>query len=144
MQTPPAEFIVTASDVAAVEAGYGWDPAAVDHVLRFAGTLRDPMNADKPYRLLAWQLHETRRLFGWRRPNGRRRFTRLNVWIPKKNGKTSWLAFLALVMLLVDKEKRPGCYVASATGVSSPADQPVTKAFACALLSSVMLAKVMR
>lgn len=116
MEQPPAEFVVTESDRKALEAGYYWDQSKVDHVLKFAATLRDPMDADKPYRLLAWQLHETRRLFGWRKPNGRRRFTRLNVWVPKKNGKTSWLAFLALYFLLADGEKRPGCYVASATG----------------------------
>jgi len=84
--------------------------------MAFSSTLRDPMHRGRPYKLLRWQHDLTERLFGWSRPDGRRRFTRLNVWIAKKNGKTSWLAFLALYFLLADAERRPGCYVTSATG----------------------------
>ncbi len=112
----PAEWIITASDRLAVKRGYRWSESAIQHALDFAATLRDPMDAEKPYVFLKWQLAEVRKLFGWRRPDGRRRFTRLNYWIPKKDGKTSFLAFLGLYFLCVDGEKRPGCYVASATG----------------------------
>ncbi len=113
---PPAYYVLTESDRLAVETGYRWDAGAVDHVVAFSKTLRDPMDPEKPYNFLDWQYHGTSRLFGWRRDDGRRRFTRLNLWIPKKNGKTSWVAFLALTFLLADGQRRPGCYVTSATG----------------------------
>ena len=112
----PAEYIVTASDREAIRQGYGWSPAAVEHVYRFSRSLRDPNDPSRPYRLLPWQSRETARLFGWRRSGDRRRrFTRLNCWIPKKNGKSSWLAFLALYFLVADGERRPGVYIASGT-----------------------------
>ncbi len=113
---PPPEFVRTASDRRALELGYKWSTDAVDHVLQFADTLRDPMNPDKRYGLLDWERSLTVPLFGWRRPSGRRRFAQLNVWVPKKNGKSSWVAFLALVFLLADGERRPGCYATSSTG----------------------------
>jgi phage terminase large subunit-like protein len=85
----------------------------VDYVTDFAGTLRNPTNADQAYQLMPWQYRETAALFGWRRPDGRRRFSRLNCWMPKKNGKTSWLAFLNLLFFLANGEPRPECYAAS-------------------------------
>jgi phage terminase large subunit-like protein len=107
----PSEYIRTASDRRAVELGYRWSQAAVDHVVRFGASLRDPNDASRPFELLTWQYRDVvAPLFGWRAPDGRRRFARLNVWIPKKNGKSGLLAFLALVYLLADGEKRPGVY----------------------------------
>jgi phage terminase large subunit-like protein len=99
--------------------GFGWKGAAVQHVLDFAATLRDPMDPAKPYRLLAWQEAVARRLYGWRRPDGRRRFSRLSLWVPKKNGKSSFLSFLGLAFLLADGERRPGCFVLSTNGERS-------------------------
>ena len=116
LQNVPTKWIRTASDREAVKLGYKWNQGAVDHVLKFSGTLRDPMDPARTYELLAWQFDATCRLFGWRRPDGRRRFNLLDLWIPKKNGKSSFLAFLGLVFLLIDGELRPGCYITSATG----------------------------
>lgn len=114
LDVPPDE-IRTASDRKALAEGYRWSEQAIAHVLAFAATLKDPNDSDRPYRLAGWQLKIVRSLFGWRKPSGLRRFTRLSLWIAKKNGKTSFLAFLALVYLLADGERRPGCYVTSAT-----------------------------
>lgn len=114
----PARYVKTAADRLAIERGYWWSPAAVDHALRFAATLRDPENpADKPFRFLRWQRDDVvAPLVGWRRPDGRRRFTTVSIWVPKKNGKTGLLAFLNLYFLLADGEPRPGCYVVSGSG----------------------------
>jgi len=108
--------ILTASDLAAARAGCKWNQGAVDRVLRFASTLRNPMDPSQPYKPLRWQVERViEPLFGWRRPDGRRRFTRLIVYIPKKNGKTSLVALLSLYMLLADGEPRPHCVAVSTT-----------------------------
>jgi len=110
------ERILTASDLAAARAGCRWNPSAVDRVRRFASTLRNPMDATLPYTPLRWQVQRViEPLFGWRKPDGRRRFSRLVVYIPKKNGKTSLVALLALYMLLADGEPRPHCVAVSTT-----------------------------
>jgi phage terminase large subunit-like protein len=57
----------------------------------------------KPFTLEPWQANDiVRPLFGWKRPDGRRRYTRCIVYLPRKNGKTELAAGLALLMLLGD------------------------------------------
>jgi phage terminase large subunit-like protein len=112
----PPEFLRTRSDEQAVELGYLWSWGPVNRVLKFASTLRDPVDPAKPYRLQPWQLDIVQRLFGWRRPNRRRRFNRVDLWIPKKNGKTSFIAFLLLNGFLNDGELKPVCAGTSITG----------------------------
>ena len=116
---PPADQIRTRSDVAAVAAGCRWSRLAIARKLRFARSLRDPRDRTRPYRLLTWQRELLYKLEGWRRPDGRRRFTQLHVWIPKKNGKTSFLAELNLDGLLNDREPQPGCYVVATSANQS-------------------------
>ncbi|WP_300009711.1 terminase TerL endonuclease subunit [uncultured Roseobacter sp.] len=59
----------------------------------------------KPFELEDWQQDEiVRPLFGWKRPDGTRRFRRCYVWVPRKNGKTELAAGIALLMLLGDAE----------------------------------------
>jgi len=116
----PADRIITTSDLAAARAGYKWSPSAIDHANRFAATLRNPMDASQIYRPLTWQsrlLLEP--LFGWRRPDGRRRFNRIILFVPKKNGKTSLMSFLGNYMLLADGEQRPGVKAVSTTSDNS-------------------------
>lgn len=58
----------------------------------------------KPLKLLEWQRDFIMRLYGWRRPDGTRRYRTFYVEIPKKNGKSTLLAGLALYHLLGDGE----------------------------------------
>lgn len=75
--------------------------------------------AGRPFKLEFWQEHDILRpLFGWKRPDGTRRYRRCFVWIPRKNGKTEFAAGLALLMLLGDGE--PGAEVYS---IASEKDQ---------------------
>jgi phage terminase large subunit-like protein len=68
--------------------------------------------AGRPFVLRPWQEHDILRpLFGWKRPDGTRRYRRCFVWVPRKNGKTEFAAGLALLMLLGDGE--PGGQVFS-------------------------------
>jgi phage terminase large subunit-like protein len=65
-----------------------------------------------PFGLSPWQEMITANLFGWRRSDGTRRFRRAHIEIPRKNGKTTWLAGTGLYLLLPDGE--PGAEVYSA------------------------------
>ncbi len=69
--------------------------------------------AGKPFELLPWQWESViRPLFGWKRPDGTRRFRRAYIEVPKKNGKSTLCAGLALFLLSKDGE--PGAEVYSA------------------------------
>lgn len=61
--------------------------------------------AGRPFTLEGWQENDVvRPLFGWKRPDGTRRYRRCYIWVPRKNGKTEFAAGLALLMLLGDGE----------------------------------------
>jgi len=59
----------------------------------------------KPFNLTDWQKQEIiYPLFGWVRPNGRRRFRRTYIEMPKKNGKSTIASGIGLYMLVGDGE----------------------------------------
>lgn len=64
--------------------------------------------AGKPFLLIPWERSFVRRLFGWQRGEVRR-FTKVSVWIPKKNGKSMLSSGTALV--LADADLEPGAEV---------------------------------
>lgn len=69
--------------------------------------------AGKPFALQAWQRDDIiRPLFGWKRADGSRRYRRAYIEIPRKNGKSTLSAGIALYLLFVDDE--PGAEVYSA------------------------------
>lgn len=67
--------------------------------------------AGSRFELLPWQVEALREVFGWKRPDGTRRYRTAFVAVPRKNGKSSWSAGVALYMLLADGE--PGAEVYS-------------------------------
>lgn len=85
-----------------------FDQATADKAVGFfAGRLRltEGQWAGKPFILEPWQEHDIiRPLFGWKRPDGTRRYRRCYVWVPRKNGKTELAAGVALIALLGDGE----------------------------------------
>lgn len=94
----PAEFVITAADRRAIRLGYGWSQEAVDHVVAFFRTFLVVRSEGYtgPFVLEDWQYKAIARMYGWRRPDGRRRFTEVYINICKKNGKSLLLAGLAL------------------------------------------------
>lgn len=69
--------------------------------------------AGKPFALQEWQRDDVvRPLFGWKRDDGSRKYRRAYIEIPRKNGKSTLSAGLALYMLFADNE--PGAEVYSA------------------------------
>lgn len=69
--------------------------------------------AGEPFELERWQREQIiRPLFGWKREDGSRRYRSLYVEVPRKNGKSTLGAGIALLLLCADGE--PGAEVYSA------------------------------
>src|SRR5882672_6813711 len=92
-------------DRAAAEKRVAWFPKYLRHTKgEWAG---------KPFTLAAWQAERVvRPVFGWKRPDGTRRYRVVYVEIPKKNGKSAFCSGLALNLLTADDE--PGAEIYSA------------------------------
>jgi len=70
--------------------------------------------AGKPFELDTWQENIVATLFGWKLDNGYRRFRTSYIEIPRKNGKSTLCAGLALYMLISDGEAGAEVYSAAA------------------------------
>jgi len=69
--------------------------------------------AGEPFKLLEWQREKViRPLFGWKRADGMRRYRKAYIEVPRKNGKSTLAAGIALYLLFADGE--PGAEVYSA------------------------------
>lgn len=93
---------------------YWFDEEAADRVCHFFErciTHTTGELAGKPFYLIDWQRDLLRKLFGWKRPDGTRRYHVLFLMIPRKNGKSTLAAGIALYLLLGDRE--PGAQVYS-------------------------------
>ncbi len=96
--------------------GFSFDEAAAD---RAVGFFRDLLRhvkgewAGRSLELEPWQERDIiRPLFGWKRPDGTRRYRTVYVEIPRRNGKSTISAGIALYLLAADSE--PGAEVYSA------------------------------
>lgn len=106
-----------AQDDYAVSQGCYFDDAAADRVRSFFRFLRHSKGefAGRPFELLAWQWEQViRPLFGWKRADGTRRYRRAYIEIPKKNGKSTICAGLALYLAIADREPGAQVYIAAA------------------------------
>ena len=70
--------------------------------------------AGAPFKLERWQREIVRTVFGWKRPDGTRRYRTCYIEIPRKNGKSSLCAGFALYLLMADKEPSAEVYSAAA------------------------------
>jgi phage terminase large subunit-like protein len=71
-------------------------------------------NAGKPFTLLPWQHHVIRELFGRLNPDGTRQHRVGYIELPKKQGKSTTLAGIALYMTAFDSEAGAEVYGAAA------------------------------
>ena len=112
------QWIRTPNDRLAVKQGCCFDLPAAERVRTFFKTFLVHSKgewAGKPFELLDWQWRDVvAPLFGWKRPDGSRRFRRGLIAIPKKNGKSTLLAGLGLYMLMMDGEGGAEVYTAAA------------------------------
>jgi len=66
----------------------------------------------QPFILCPWEYALIGNLFGWKRPDGTRRYRQALLYVPRKNGKTTLAAGIVLYMLYLDHE--PGAQIYSA------------------------------
>jgi len=80
-------------------AGYEWNAESAERPVKFIEQLcRHPDElggSPTKIELIEWQRELLRTLFGWRRPDGRLRYRRAGVFVPKKNRKSSLMSQLA-------------------------------------------------
>lgn len=96
------------------ERGLRFDRAAGQHAIDFFGFLKHSKGewAGQPFLLSAWQQFILWCVFGWKRADGLRRFRTAYIEVPRKNGKTTFIAGLGLYLLAADGE--PGAEIYSA------------------------------
>ncbi len=96
--------------------GYYFDEQAADLAVLFFEQLLVHVEgewAGEPFILQDWQRDEIiRPLFGWKRPDGTRKYRRAYIEIARKNGKSTLVAGIALYLLFMDDE--PGAQVLGA------------------------------
>jgi phage terminase large subunit-like protein len=94
-------------DLAAATPGNWFDAALADKVIRIWPTWffhTEGRWAGKPFVLALWQEIIVRLLVGWRNAEGFRHFRRLILWVARKNGKSEFMAALALLFFVCDGE----------------------------------------
>lgn len=111
------DWIRNKSDEVALQKGCYFDYAAADRVRQFMHTFltnTEAPFAGQPFRLLPWQWNQVIAPgFGWKMPDGTRRFKEIQTWIPKKNGKSTIAAAIALYLLIADGEYGASIYSAA-------------------------------
>lgn len=101
-------------DELAVAQGCYFDEEAGDYVVEFLeGFCRQSKGewAGEPLHVMDWQWDFIKRLYGWKRADGRRRFKKAYLEVPKKNGKSTKLSGLGVYHLIADGEDAPECYL---------------------------------
>lgn len=97
--------------------GFWFDQAAGERVVYFIQRYcrhHKGQWAGQPFMLADWQAGALLILFGWKRPDGMRRFSMAYLEVPRKNGKSELAAAIGLYLTVADHE--PGAEVyASAT-----------------------------
>lgn len=113
-----AKWIRTEADRHAVKEGCWFDIKAAERVRDFFRKFLKHSSgewAGKPFELQEWQwLDVIAPLYGWRTADGRRRYARAFIEIPKKNGKSTLCSGLALYHLVADHESGAEVYCAAA------------------------------
>jgi len=66
----------------------------------------------EPFHLEIWQQAVIGNLFGWKRPDGTRRYRECLIYVPRKNGKSELAAAIVCLILYTDGE--PGAQIYSA------------------------------
>lgn len=98
--------------------GQWFDAEAARHAIEFFPRfLRHPkgLTAKQPFHLEAWQKAIVANLFGWKNADGTRRYRKIFLYVPKKNGKSAFAAGLVLYVLLCDGEYGAEIYSVAAT-----------------------------
>jgi phage terminase large subunit-like protein len=115
--TPPTN--IAGYDPTRNTANCSWDgEAAARAVDFFPAVLTHPdhsvtTKAGQPFALQPWQRDYVATLFGWKRPDGTRRYVESLGAVPRKNGKTALCAGLALYGLVAEGQVNAQIYSAA-------------------------------
>lgn len=99
----------------------GDHPGTAEYVCHFSATCikhvksTNAVPAGTLFVLRDWQKAFVGCLFGWKRPDGRRRYRECFLFIPKKNGKSALAAMLIIYILTQDGEAAAELFSAAAT-----------------------------
>lgn len=117
-------WIRNRSDELAVEEGCRFDEERASHVCEFFESelrLYEGEFAGQPFRLMPWQIDVLSRAFGWVRWSDDwdreiRRFRKVSLWLPKKQGKSPLAAGTGLYLLAADGESGQKVFSAAKDG----------------------------
>ena len=93
---------------------FDWD--VVKKFCAFTSTLRHFKGefAGRPLDLEPWQIFIVANVFGWKKKaTGKRRYTYADVFVPRKNGKTTFAAAVSLFCMMLDGEAGAEVYAAA-------------------------------
>ena len=95
--------------------GLSFDEGAADHAIKFFRFLRHSKGewAGQRFRLEPWQAFIIGSIFGWKRADGTRRFSKAFVEVARKNGKSTLIAGVGLYLLVADNEPGAEVYTAA-------------------------------
>lgn len=91
---------------------HGWH--VIDFIEKFFVHIKGPL-AGRPILLDPWQKFWTAVLYGWRRADGRRRFTRAYEEVARKNGKSTWKGPQGAYLFMMDGEQGAEVYAVATT-----------------------------
>lgn len=107
--------LIPGYDPVATAGGCWFDHKMADTVVNFFATMLVHIEgelAGKPFVLQPWQVAHVGCAFGWKRPDGRRRYREVFDFEPRKNGKTAKVGGLINLVAFCDDE--PGAQIYSA------------------------------
>ena len=103
---------------AAAERGLSFSPSHAWHVISFIEKyfrhIKGPL-AGHPMLLDPWQKFWTAVLYGWRKGDGTRRFTRAYEEVSRKNGKSTWKGPQGAYLFMMDGEPGAEVYAVAST-----------------------------
>lgn len=111
------EWVRTKADEHALTTGHYFDLARAERCREFFRKfIRHTLDrwAGQPFEPLQWQWEQIiAPMFGWRRADGRRRFTKVFITLPKKQGKTTLISALNTFLMI---DEPPGTEIVIAAG----------------------------
>jgi len=126
---PDYDPIATAPD------GHWFDTETAQTYLDFFPECLTHVEGDRagdPFILDPWEASVAANIFGWKRPNGKRRYREVFIYIPRGAGKSTFMAGLSLGMLIIDGEQGAQMYLAA-----SDAEQAaLTYTIACGMIEN--------
>lgn len=109
----PPEDIAGYKPIATAGDAYSYDSEAADKSVEFFPKLLRHIKgprANEPFHLEPFQQDVNRTIFGWRDSRGVRRYRTVFIILPRKNGKSTWLAGIGNYVLFADGEGGAECY----------------------------------